>query len=325
MDVKEATSTLADHVTVVVSTSPVKSDPDLELLHATFASFQLAGMSECRCILVCDYFGVGASRSGEHGGVRPQALIDNYRARIEAFKEAEWAHHVDVLELESWHGFALGIRRALDLVVTPFVCVVQHDVAFKRVVDLCPVVKVMQQNVGRVNFVSLLKTSTEKYRVGFRSRTRLEVGEPVSWSWDGGGETLQLIRLPQFLDSTHLAHVGWYTEQYEKDLLHGAPIGRGQFTEDNLGQYMLQQALLNPRIEGGASVGVLEVVANFGCWLYDDGTGASMVVHLDGRKFMSPEQRVARSISAQDFRYRFAAACIEGTVAQKADELVAQS
>ena len=44
-----------------------------------------------------------------------------------------------MLELESWHGFALATRRALELVRTPLVCVLQHDLAFLRKAELRPV------------------------------------------------------------------------------------------------------------------------------------------------------------------------------------------
>lgn len=46
---------------------------------------------------------------------------------------------VEVVELTTWHGFALATLHALNLCNTPLVCVVQHDLAFLRRVDLAPV------------------------------------------------------------------------------------------------------------------------------------------------------------------------------------------
>jgi hypothetical protein len=41
-------------ITVVVTTSPMRSDPDLDILKSTFGSLALAGLQNCRMILVCD-------------------------------------------------------------------------------------------------------------------------------------------------------------------------------------------------------------------------------------------------------------------------------
>ena len=47
-------------VTVLVTTSPTRSDPELELLRRTFDSLALAGLGRCRTLLLCDHFEVGA-------------------------------------------------------------------------------------------------------------------------------------------------------------------------------------------------------------------------------------------------------------------------
>ena len=111
-----------DAVTVIVTTSPARSDPELDLLRTTFASLRLAGLAGCRKILVADRFSVGKSRSGEHGGLLPEGRIRNYEKRCASFRDAEWARGVEVLELESWHGFALATAAALARVVRRAAC-----------------------------------------------------------------------------------------------------------------------------------------------------------------------------------------------------------
>jgi hypothetical protein len=65
-----------DLVTVIVTTSPSRSDPEVDLIRTTFACLQLAGLDRCRKLLVCDHFGVGKlTKSGEHGGVLVHCLV----------------------------------------------------------------------------------------------------------------------------------------------------------------------------------------------------------------------------------------------------------
>ena len=112
---------------------------------------------------------------------------------------------------------------------------------------------------------------------------------------------------------------------FEEDLLHGARISKGQFTEDNLGQHMLQLALSRPECELGeeASKGVLNVCSQYGGWLWSDG-GGSPIYHLDGRKFLSHAERATRGIGGTpDLRYRLAAAvCNDDKAAQRARQFL---
>jgi hypothetical protein len=149
-------------ITVVVTTSPMRSDPDLDLLSTTFGSLSLAGLQSCRKILVCDRLETDTSapeqaaaqppaHSAEQAaahepdicqregaeqkfrgfkkGSLPSAYLRRYSERLAALRQAVWVRDmkIEILELDSWHGFALATRRALDSVATPLVCVIQHD------------------------------------------------------------------------------------------------------------------------------------------------------------------------------------------------------
>lgn len=145
-----AMSWLESVTTVIVTTSPARSDPDLDMLRAVYKSLAHAGLADARKILVCDHFNPGkAKKGGCHKGMVPQDEVDRYMERIAAFKaslagggeaggEGSWARGTTVLELDHWHGFALATHAALQKTATPLVCVVQHDLAFLRRVDLVP-------------------------------------------------------------------------------------------------------------------------------------------------------------------------------------------
>jgi len=316
---------LAQHVTIVVTTSPSRSDPELDLVHTTIASLELAGLSRCRQILVCDHFEEGLARGDDHSGRLPLGHINRYRSRLEAFRQAPWAADIEMLELTTWHGFAHATRRALELVETPLVCVVQHDVAFRRVVQLRDVAELLLSHIDRpralgdqINFVCLPRSSNINYREKLRSRSGVEVGAPVSWA-SPTGRPVELTRLPQFFDGLQLASVSWYRDLFQQPLLRGLPIAMGQFTESNLGRHMMQLAQAKPSVVLGApaSQGVLEVLGEFGGWLWTcDEVDTHPLFHLDGRVFLSASERTARGIPDSHFRYRFGAAACAGHLRQ---------
>ena len=66
-----------------------------------------------------------------------------------------------MVELASWHGFALATKRGIALTTTPLVCIVQHDLAFRRHVDLGPIAELLLSPQQAVNYVcqSLLVNS----------------------------------------------------------------------------------------------------------------------------------------------------------------------
>jgi hypothetical protein len=56
------TALLRDRLTVVVTTSPVPSNPSTAMIEELFQSFAMCpGLSACRKIIVCDGFNVGDS------------------------------------------------------------------------------------------------------------------------------------------------------------------------------------------------------------------------------------------------------------------------
>ena len=60
----------------------------------------------------------------------------------------------------------------------------------------------------------------------------------------------------------------------------------------------------------GVSRGVIDVVSEFGCWLWhiNDG-GEPPIFHLDGRVFLSAAERKQRGIPDKDARYQIAGGC----------------
>eukprot|EP00961_Rhodomonas_salina_P183286 2473936-Rhodomonas_salina.2 len=194
-------------VTVVVITSPMRSDPDLDILETLFSSLALAGLAQCRKLLVCDHLDVEVNFDtskfkGFKKGRLPKDYLERYRARIALLQHAPWARAmgISVLQLPTWHGFALATKTALAHVSTPLVCVIQHDLAFLRPVDLRPVAAALLRSQAplaraassesggggaaccKVNFVNFPRCLQQDYRAKLRQRTGLEIGAPLRFS-----------------------------------------------------------------------------------------------------------------------------------------------
>ena len=247
---------LASSVTVVVTTSPMRGDPELEMLEIVFASLRLAGLHACRKLLICDNKNEDAEGAADETitlkrATLPKPFMLRYRERMARLKRAEWAADVEVVELPNWHGFALGTRHALSLVTTPLVVVIQHDLAFLRRIDLRPVAEQLLRaprapSSERVNYVVFPRATQHGYRRELLLRTGLRVGAPVDF--DGAAGTVPLTRFPQFLDGTHLARCDWYRHLFrraEKEAAFAKMVGHGstRFSQEmTLGPYMLALA-----------------------------------------------------------------------------------
>jgi hypothetical protein len=215
---------MADLVTVVVTTSPMRSDPELGVLQLVFESLKLAGLADCRRILVCDHLNADVgevdrgdrthAKSRKKQGLKlghvPAAHLARYRERLRNIRSADWARGVEVLELEEWHGFSRATERALAEVTTPLVILIQHDLAFLRPVNMEPVVAALLQrrfDGDHVHCVTFPRFKQRDYEKDLRLRTGLRVGSPRLMHTAGG--VVALTRLPQFLDGNPSASLIW--------------------------------------------------------------------------------------------------------------------
>ena len=315
-------------ITVVVTTSPMRCDPELDMLEAAFASLALAGLHVCRQVLICDHKDDGddakTSAAGDEAislkkASLPKQFMMRYRERMAKLRGAPWAANVEIVELDSWHGFALATCRALELVRTPLVMVIQHDLAFLRQIDLRPVSEMLLRSPRatadrRANYVTFPRATQHGYRREMLLRTGLRVGAPVTFHGQTGD--VPLTRFPQFLDGTHLARVDWYKQlfrraQNEPAFSRMVRRGSSRFSQEmTLGPYLialaktatqrvaigtdgtsdrrLRDLLPGERAlpsEDEVTLGVHRVCAEFGGWLWDvEDSRGFVIFHLDASR-----------------------------------------
>lgn len=159
---------LSELLTIIVTTSPIRSNPSTEMLEHTFDTFQFAGEEfafDCKKVIVCDGCRVLEEVQGNNASTDPNAppkiriyangkqnlrngvatmdQLKNYTEFKAALNklcdEADAAdvkspfRNTKVVELEERHGYGFALRHALrHCVETPYVCVIQHDRNFMR-------------------------------------------------------------------------------------------------------------------------------------------------------------------------------------------------
>ena len=304
-------------LTIVLTTSPIKTHPSTRLIEEVFESAAvLAGLGGCRKIIVADGVKVREHDKFRSGICTPDAMANygHYLSRLDALTKTEGSPlcGAELLALDERHGFAHALRRGLMRVATPFVLVAQHDRSFVRPVEVSHVLDVMERvntntqcpSSGRVNYVGFPTTTTLSHETYVASKYGLAV-EPVTFpvrdakvtgsnpvgssEYDTRPSTLRLLPLVQFYDSMHVASTRWYLSRgFGRARYTNLP--RGGFIEDTLGQHMLKTIRSECAGEDGRANDANAVAAShsmFGTYIYQDDTGETKCGHIDGHDVLT--------------------------------------
>lgn len=182
---------LQNLLTIVVTTSPIQSNPSLELFQKIFDTFHYAGAEfafQCNKIIICDgvRLSSGNNVTRKHSNVK-QALrngvaSDQQAHNYQLFKNAlktlcdNFKHNdqhspipspfcnTKVVELQERLGYGFALREAVrHHVSTRFVCVIQHDRTFMRQTPIPEVIKTMI-NIPKIKYVGMSMRSNLMYR-----------------------------------------------------------------------------------------------------------------------------------------------------------------
>ena len=183
---------LEDVLTIIVTTSPIRSNPSTEMLEKTFDSFRCGGRDfhKCRKVIVCDgcriledsddnrvsrkYYNVKqALRNGiatTSQAERYEGFKDNLRRLCENATRDSPFWNTSVEALSERHGYGFALRHALrHCVSTPYVCVIQHDRSFMRMTPIKETVEAMWNN-SKVKYVGMSMRSNLTYGDIFQSK-----------------------------------------------------------------------------------------------------------------------------------------------------------
>ena len=276
-------------LTVVVTTSPARCNPSLEMLETVVDSFKLVpGLEACRLIVVCDGCNVGKKHRPSRGIVSEDAA-DRYTQFLDALHAAAAGEELgegqpssllkgaDILVQPGREGFGFAVKAALENVATEFVMIVHHDQRYRKAFDLPGIIRTMQECPGIVNYCGVLSPGT----VGYAKKC---VGKGLP-NPDVAARPLgnaALVPLYVWYDRNHVANVDFY----KSSVMASGLIKKGTFIEDCYGQEQLKQI----KADG------LAAWEQYGTWFIDDLTGESIIHHLDGRRFMTDAQRAEQGL-----------------------------
>ena len=251
---------LEDKVTVVLCTSPVKSNPSTKLIQETYGSMchYAPCLKACRLIICCDGYKTRERPKYRSGQVTQEGgeAYEEFLTRLKKLKLGE------IARCQERQGFGFALRNALTRVRTPYVIVVQHDRNFVREAPIVDIVKCLEKNDAWLKYVLLPTTTVLNYPRYVQSKYQLRIApQPTDFGF-------ALTPLLQWYDSTHICSM----RHYREFVYRGGLVARGGFVEDKLGQYQLKRIK-----ERG-----LSAHAEFAQFVLDDGIEKPMVSHLDG-------------------------------------------
>jgi hypothetical protein len=277
--------------TVIVTTSPTGSNPCTRLIQEVLASLGLVeGLSDCRKIVVCDGFLCAAKRNVKKGRIVQEdvAAYTQYKANLGNLIESHHPAfaHTQLLQLETRHGFAFTLRRALALVETRFVLVVQHDRIVTRPFDLRRALSAFDE-IASCKYICFQTRQTVggAHQARVRSRangSRVKFPPPLLLQADSSSTTTtttlptpSIAPLAFWYDSTHVAEVAHYREFVFQETMRrergitdvdgpgtGVRLKLGDFVEDTVGHQLLDAV----KTRGFASAH-----PEYGTYLWEDG------------------------------------------------------
>lgn len=284
-------SQTAQRLTVVVTTSPVPSNPSTMMLEAVLASFKrVPGLAECPLVVVCDGFRpskCGIKSTWKAGQVTDDAatLYAEYKANLrDMLADGRLPAGTRVVELEGRNGQAMAVKAGLAEVRTPLVLVHQHDLEFLFDFNLPTALDVLESSDNDVKYLGLPLLTNLHY-------------EGIAWQHHGvrvnevavGG--LRLVPIIFWYDSTHLASVDHY-----RSLVFGPEEAyrAGAFVEETFG--VRQRAAI---MAGGMAVHPR--FGTYHCLSHaPGGSRRAAICHLNGVRFLTPTQRLERGFPVAD-------------------------
>ncbi len=183
---------LEDLLTIIVTTSPVKSNPSTELLEKVFETFKNCGEDfayKCRKVIICDGCrtrdeGTTKKHTNDKQSMRNGIVTAEQNVNYATFKEnlkrlcKEFDEpdisspfcNTSVYELDSRQGYGFALRQGLrECVATPYVIVIQHDRTFMRPTPVAETVRAMWYN-SNIKYVGMNMRSNLMMRDQFASQ-----------------------------------------------------------------------------------------------------------------------------------------------------------
>jgi len=270
------------------------------MLEAVLASFsRVAGLEECPIVIVCDGFRAATKKSTWKAGQVTEDAAERYKEyklNLERLLESgRLPATTRIVVLEGHNGQAFAVQAGLAEVRTDFVLVHQHDLEFMFDFGLGRVLDVLQDDENDVKYVGMPLLVNLHYEAIAWQHHSVRVQEvPV------GG--LRLVPVIFWYDSTHITSV-----QHYKSLVFGPgePYKPGNFVEETFGIRQRNDIMAKGMAQHSAKYGTYHCLSH-SC----DGSRRPLICHLNGVRFLTPEQRAERGYPADPPKEFFPSRCM---------------
>ena len=289
-------------ITVIVTTSPVQSNPSIDMIKRTLSSVK--SIMNCKILIICDGYTTHNKSAFKSGRVTNE-VAENYKQYIINLKKyLADDENYQIIERDQRCGFAENVKFCLNLITTEFVMVVQHDYMFSRSFDFEGVIAKMKEH-EEIKYVGLVASSNkhllndiiskQEYNKLYTDIYKLATGSkddeniPRLCDFDKKNLVMNyftekykmpLLPMPFWYDKNHIAKVSHY-----KEFVFGKySYLVKNFIEDTLGQAELHEV---------TTYG-METINKFGTYLLFDDDKNMCLMHLHGRAFLTDEQRLLK-------------------------------
>jgi hypothetical protein len=294
-------------LTVLVVTSAVRSNPDLTCIQFVLKSLhRIKGLfPEAKLRILADGFKIhseipGAARTNFKKSLIDEQEAERYRQYLDNLEQLiKPMHYAELSISEKNVGFAGLVKRAVcEQIDTPLVMVVQHDWAFRRKLDLSPIVDAFQRD-EKLNYLTWSSNSTINYPIRLKEMYSSFLKEDCSSIEPINVGKLKCWPLDFFYDRNHIARTEFYrkrvfqthVDQEEKP----KDMRVKRFIEDSLGHHILNLS---------KEIGPWNLFEQWGlaCVVEDDEMSEPLtfqsnlmrpkgwkpvLLHLDARKFLT--------------------------------------
>lgn len=251
---------LADRLTIITTTSPIKSNPSTGIIEASMESlYRLHDLRPCRKIIVFD----GVDKKNE---IYCRKDVKKIQADYQLYKENIIAltqdpskphfHNTKLLFLEEFSHQARALEKAMELVETPYIYSHQHDIVIIRPFDIRGIIRTMENNPN----IRLVRACNGENGPNY-------FDGPVD-TYVEGISFIPLVRTFRFSDSEHFTTVNFYKEMV-------FPKVKGH----NFAEYWVMEPNFEKMQEE-----IIRNHAQWGMYIYGRLGEPTCLKHLDGRE-----------------------------------------
>ncbi|CAE8618065.1 unnamed protein product [Polarella glacialis] len=276
-------------MSVLITTSPVPSNPSTMMIEAVMNTFShVAGLKECPLVIVCDgYRFAKGDKSTWKAGKVTEDSAERYLEYLENLElllnTGRLPAGTRIVVLDGRNGQAMAVKAGLAEVETPYVLVHQHDLEFTFDFNLEKVLDVLDDDTNSVKYVGLPLLVNLHY-------------ESIAWQHHGvrvkkeAHKGVDLVPVIFWYDSTHITSVRHYqTLVFGPEEVYTA----GNFVEETFGVRQRNDVMAKGMDVHAAKYGTYHCLSHA-----LDGSRRPLIMHLNGVRFLTPEQRAARGYPA---------------------------